>query len=139
MNKLKEIESKILKYFKEKPIDGIYIFGSASRDELKEESDIDIAILGKIDLNDRINYSADLEEILKRRVDLIDFHRADLNFQAEIIIGGRCIYFRDKNENDFLEMKILSKYLIFEEDRKVVIDAIYERGSVFKSGESSIK
>ena len=139
MNKSEEIESKILKYFKEKPIDGIYIFGSLARNELKDSSDIDIAILGNIDISDRLDYTLELGEILEKNVDIIDFYKADLNFQAEIIISGRSLFFRDKNIKDSLEMNTLSKYLMFEEDRKIIIDAIYDRGSVYKDGKSNIK
>jgi hypothetical protein len=54
-----------------------------------------------------------------------------LNFQAEIITSGKLIHCVDTDKNDLLEYKILSKYLVFEEDRKIVLDEIYKRGSVF--------
>ncbi len=130
---------KIKKYFKEKikKIDGVYIFGSIIRKELREESDIDIAVIGDLNFSDKLDYICELEKILEKKVDIIDFNKSNLNFQAEIITNGRLIYCLDNEKNDLLEYKILAKYLVFEEDRKIVIDEIYKRGSVF-SGKSDI-
>ena len=68
---------------------------------------------------------------MNKKVDFIDFNSVDLNFQAEIITTGTLIYCADTDKNDLLEYRILSKYLVFEEDRKIVLDEIYKRGSVF--------
>ncbi|MEI6856695.1 nucleotidyltransferase domain-containing protein [Psychrilyobacter sp.] len=131
---------KIIKYFSDKEkikkIDGVYIFGSISRGELREESDIDIAVIGDFNFSDKLDFICDLENFLEKKVDLIDFNNSNLNFQAEIITNGRLIYCLDIEKNDLLEYKILAKYLVFEEDRKIVLDEIYKRGSVFneKSG-----
>jgi len=126
-----DIIEKIKGYFSNKNIEMIYIFGSFSRDELREGSDIDIAIITDYDLEKHNNYINDLENILNCDIDLINFNKIDINFQSEIIIEGKCIFFKDEYEKQKLEMRILSNYLTFEEDRKIVIDAIYERGSVF--------
>lgn len=130
---------EIIKYFadKEKNIDGIYIFGSISRGEMRIDSDIDIAVIGDFDFNDRLDFICDLEKELERKIDLIDFNKSNLNFQAEIITNGQMIYCIDKEKNDLLEYKILAEYLVFEEDRKIVLDEIYKRGSVFDEKSSS--
>ncbi len=125
------MKTKILEYFKDKNIKIIYLFGSAAREELREDSDIDIAIVGEFDFQKRLDYMVDLQNILKREIDLIDFEKVDTNFQAEIITTGICIYTKDEDDLEDLEMKVLSKYLTLEEDRAVVLEAIYERGSVF--------
>ena len=51
----------------------IYLFGSASRNELREDSDIDIAFLSKEDIDeyDVFMKSQELVDIFKREVDLI--------------------------------------------------------------------
>ncbi|MGB6127910.1 MAG: nucleotidyltransferase domain-containing protein [Psychrilyobacter sp.] len=132
-------KKKIIKYFsdKEKNIDGVYIFGSISRGEMWEESDIDIAVIGDFNFNDRLDFICDLEKKLERKIDLIDFNRTNLNFQAEIITNGELISCLDREKNDLLEYKILAKYLVFEEDRKIVLDEIYKRGSVFNEKSSA--
>ncbi|WP_028855478.1 type VII toxin-antitoxin system MntA family adenylyltransferase antitoxin [Psychrilyobacter atlanticus] len=136
--KVQDYIKKIMKYFsdKEKNIDGVYIFGSISRGEMREESDIDIAVIGNFNFYDRLDFICDLEKKLGKKIDLIDFNGSNLNFQAEIITNGELIYCLDREKNDLLEYKILAKYLVFEEDRKIVLDEIYKRGSVFneKSG-----
>ncbi|MCK5780661.1 MAG: nucleotidyltransferase domain-containing protein [Psychrilyobacter sp.] len=133
--KVQNYIEKIIKYFslkqKTKNVDSIYIYGSISRDELREESDIDIAIVGDFNFDDKLTFICDLEKKIGRKIDLVDFNGSNLNFQAEIIINGKLIYCLDRKKNDLLEYKILSKYLVFEEDRKIVIDEIYKRGSVF--------
>ena len=130
---------EIIKYFadKEKNIDGVYIFGSISRGEMRTDSDIDIAVIGDFDFNDRLDFICDLEKKLERKVDLIDFNKSNLNFQAEIITNGEMICCIDKEKSDLLEYKILAEYLVFEEDRKVVLDEIYKRGSVFDEKSST--
>ena len=92
---------------------------------------IDIAIVGDFNFDDKLTFICDLEKKIGRKIDLVDFNGSNLNFQAEIIINGKLIYCLDRKKNDLLEYKILSKYLVFEEDRKIVIDEIYKRGSVF--------
>lgn len=128
---------KILNYFEGKKIEIIYLFGSAVRDELKEDSDIDIAIIGLFENREIMDMQFELSEIMNRDIDLIDFNKVNINFQTEIISTGQVIYCIDEVNKDFLEMKILSNYLSFEEDRKIVVDAIIERGSVFFHGKSN--
>lgn len=118
-------------------IEVAYVFGSCARKQLKENSDIDIAILGNIDFNTRMDISGKLEDKFNREIDLILLENVDITFQAEIIYNGKNIL----NSNDVLksstEMQIYSKYLTLQEDRQPVIDAIYNRGSIY--GNSSSK
>ena len=102
MTENKDMIKEILNYFNDKEVRIIYLFGSAARGELRENSDIDIAIIGEYDSLETYNMQMEL------------------------------------SEKDFFELRILSNYLSFEEDRKIVIDAIKERGSVFFHGKSSI-
>ncbi|UUV18838.1 nucleotidyltransferase domain-containing protein [Fusobacteria bacterium ZRK30] len=137
--KVQDYKKKIMKYFslKEENIEGVYVFGSVSRGEMREESDIDIAVIGDFNFDDRLNFICDLEKELGRKIDLIDFNRSNLNFQAEIITNGELIYCLNDEKNDLLEYKILAEYLVFEEDRKIVLDEIYNRGSVFNEKSST--
>ena len=50
------------------------IFGSAARDDMNEESDIDVVVeLGKPDLFYLVGIKQDLEEKLRRRVDIVRY------------------------------------------------------------------
>jgi len=63
-------------FFKDQPIERAYLFGSCSRGEETKESDVDLLIdLDKsahIGLFKYIQMKLDLEDILKRTVDLVE-------------------------------------------------------------------
>lgn len=68
----KIVIGQIQKYFSDKPVSKVFVFGSFARNEDKTSSDIDLIIhpyypLGLFALG---KYVADLEEITKRKVDL---------------------------------------------------------------------
>jgi len=128
---LKEITKVIKNYFKDKDSEAIYLFGSAVRGELREESDIDIAIVGSYDFMEILSLKSDLESLLKKDVDLVSFNELDTSFQGEIVSTGMAIYSKDDLFLEELEMKVLSMYLTLEEDREVVFKEILARGSVF--------
>jgi predicted nucleotidyltransferase len=62
-------------------INNVLIFGSFIREDFNLESDIDIAIVGRIKLsfNDELELTQKLEKILKRNVDLIDINDEKIN------------------------------------------------------------
>ena len=128
---LKEIVEVIQNYFKDKDAEAIYLFGSVVRGELREESDIDIAIVGSYDFMELLSLKSDLEELLKRNIDLVDFNKIDTSFQGEIVSTGTAVYSRDDLFLEELEMKVLSMYLTLEEDREIVFKEVLARGSVF--------
>ena len=61
-----EITKVIHETFTRDDIDACYIFGSFLTNRFTEESDIDIAILGSIELEDRLYIEGILEEKLGR-------------------------------------------------------------------------
>lgn len=70
----KTLTSKIRNYFTDKPVLKAYIFGSYSRAEADQHSDIDILI--ELDYSrpiglEFIKMQLDLQEILNRKVDLL--------------------------------------------------------------------
>jgi predicted nucleotidyltransferase len=127
------IISKILKNY---DVKFAYIFGSVLNENFRDESDIDIAVSYDLPPKVTLDLYIDLED-LGRKIDLIDLEKVDTSFAFEIISSGQCIYSINEDLKSEYEMKILSNYLTLQEDRKVVIDAIYERGSVY--GKSAIK
>lgn len=67
---------KILEeYFKNKPIDKVWVFGSFSRGEERDNSDIDLIIAitpgSKFSILDHSGMICDLEDLLHRPVDLV--------------------------------------------------------------------
>ena len=74
MEPSKTLITKIRNYFNDKPVLKAYIFGSYSRTEADQDSDIDILV--ELDYSrpiglEFIGMQLDLQEILKRKVDLL--------------------------------------------------------------------
>ncbi|WP_459916950.1 nucleotidyltransferase family protein [Desulfocicer niacini] len=68
------------------------IFGSAARDEMTAESDIDIVVeLGKTDLFYLIGIKQELEEKFNRKVDIIRY-RDDMNAFLKNRIDKEAVY-----------------------------------------------
>lgn len=111
----------------------IYLFGSAIRGELREDSDIDIAFLSNedIDTYDIFMKSQELADIFKREVDLINLKESSTVFKAQIVGTGKVIYCSDESSRMFFEMRAFKEYVMLNDERKVIIENIKERGSVY--------
>ena len=72
---IKEIEQKILPILKEHNIKKAGLFGSCVRGEMREDSDIDVLveIEDNISLLDFVGIKLEIEEALKRKVDLVEY------------------------------------------------------------------
>jgi len=69
-----QIVSIIREYFETKPVDKVWVFGSFSRGEEKENSDIDIMVALSPDARMGLSYYGmicDLEDRLHRPVDMV--------------------------------------------------------------------
>jgi len=69
----------------------IYLFGSAAREELREDSDIDIAYLSDTDLPayESFMFAQELADIFKKDVDLINLKEASTVFKAQVVGTGK--------------------------------------------------
>lgn len=72
---IEELKEKILPFLKKCGISNAGIFGSFVRGDLDEESDIDIVIEIEKDITlfDFIDIKLELEEILNKKVDLVEY------------------------------------------------------------------
>ena len=65
----------IQSYFSDKPIERVWLFGSAVRDTLTEDSDIDILVelsdKHQLDLFDYMTMSDELQDLVNRPIDLV--------------------------------------------------------------------
>jgi len=72
----KNLIKKIKTYFKNRPIEKVWLFGSFARNEESLDSDIDLLIRftkpNKIDLFDYIGIRQDLEDLTGRQIDLVE-------------------------------------------------------------------
>lgn len=104
-----------------------YLLGSAVRDELRPDSDIDIALLpvrGRvISSEDRLSLAADLEEIAGRPVDVGVLSTANLVYAKEAVAHGRVMFERDRAARARFAMLVLSMYASLQESRREVLHA----------------
>lgn len=104
-----------------------YLLGSAVRDELRPDSDIDIALLpvrGRvISSGDRLSLAADLEEIAGRPVDVGVLSTANLVYAKEAVAHGTVIFERDHAARARFAMLVLSMYAALQESRREVLHA----------------
>lgn len=111
----------------------IYLFGSAARNELRKDSDIDIAILtdNDIDPYECFMKAQELADVFKRDVDLINLNTSSAVFKAQVVGTGKKIYCSDETKRMYFEMRALKSYAMLNEEREVILNKIKERGSVY--------
>ena len=88
-------------YISKLPINSVLIFGSVITEEFNEESDVDIAILGKskINIKDVLQLELFLEDLLERNIDVVDLRNTNLDIfiKINILNSGKIIYSIDNN------------------------------------------
>ncbi len=109
----------------------IYLFGSAARNELREDSDIDIAMFGNESHSTLACYDAaqKMVNIFQRDVDLIDLRNASSVFAVQILSEGKAIYCNDINKKMQFEMIAYKAYAMLNEERSVIIDRFVQKVS----------
>lgn len=91
-NEFKEI-------FKRNNIENVIIFGSLTKDDFNEESDIDIAIIGENKISDSVdlNLTLELEDFLGRSIDLIDINDEEIENIIKIeALNSDMVIIKDK-------------------------------------------
>lgn len=97
-NQLGEDIQRIIRYFSQKPnIAALYLFGSSAKRNNNCSRDMDIAVMFDPYVPNRegvefLLYSADMEGIVNREVDLVCFNQADPVLRYEILKNGRLIF-----------------------------------------------
>ena len=114
--------------------DFIIIFGSAAKDMLREDSDIDIAFFSDKTHSEYEMFivGQELATILGRDVDLIDIKKASTVFKAQILGNGKIIYSKDEIQTKTFHMKAYREYCKLNEERKEILDRVKERGAIYE-------
>jgi predicted nucleotidyltransferase len=101
MDKLKSEE--VISFLNKDNISTMLTFGSFNNDNFSEQSDIDIALIGKhkIDLEEILEIELFLGRLLKREIDVIDLKSRSLNLflKINVLNDGIVIYSNDDNCN----------------------------------------
>lgn len=118
--------------------EAIYLFGSYLTPDQQQDSDVDIAVLfhhEKARLLESLAMSdcrGELENDLKRTVDLINLRMVNTVFQNEIIQQGRIIHQQNESIVDEFEMQVMSSYQKLNEERAGILEDILETGRILK-------
>jgi uncharacterized protein len=125
MNKTDEIIPIVLKHYP--TTQGIYLFGTCGTEYERPDSDVDIALLLPPELAIKEKYLVmsqcrfDLENELRKDVDLLNARLISTVFQIEITYNGKLIYCADRYAVDEFEMLALSFYQKLNEERAEVL------------------
>lgn len=102
-----------------------YIFGSYAKDNMRIDSDIDIAIylIGNIDTYEYLDMKMKLSEALKREVDLVILNDATPLLRYEIYKSNILLFTHDKAMENKYKVKTLFEY----NDMKRYLDLSYNK------------
>lgn len=114
------------RFAQEASILGVWLLGSAASGRLREDSDVDFAVLYRENshfaFEEHGRLASDLEAILGRPVDLGRLTTRNLIYAYEAIRQGKLVYELGPGEaNDFAE-RVAALYFDLKRDRKVVED-----------------
>ena len=101
-----------------------YLLGSAVKGMLRDDSDVDIALLpadeAAISIQSRLELAALLEAKLNRTIDIGIISSNNLIYASEAILNGRRIITFQKDYTEATETRLLGCYFTFRQDRKMV-------------------
>lgn len=109
------------------------VFGSYAKSTQTKESDIDIAIKikGGISKEELHKLNIQLEEVLKKDVDLIDLDNANSVLKYEIIYSGTPIYIKSQYYYDLYMIEVCNEFLDVNEDREQIVKRIVAGGEIY--------
>lgn len=115
----------------------IIVFGSFAKGTQRNDSDLDLAFYPEDRTNPPTSYqlfmiAQELAEKIKREVDLVNLQTASTVFGAQIFHTGEVLYMNDQMVFEQQRMTTLSMYIKLNEERKEVLDRIYESGSIYE-------
>jgi predicted nucleotidyltransferase len=104
-----------------------YLLGSAASDRLRNDSDVDVAILPNsrtgLSVQDRLALTAALTRVFGRPVDLGVLSTANVVYAKEAVATGRVLFERDHDATARFAMLALSMYASLQEARREVLKA----------------
>lgn len=112
----------------------LYLFGSAAAGELRDDSDVDVAVLADPPLEARrcLELAADLGVALQRDVDLVDLRTASTVLRAQVMETGRRLFYAEGHEEhvEAFETFVYSDYARLNEERAGILQDVLARGRV---------
>lgn len=112
----------------------VILFGSAAKETMREDSDVDIAFLSDeiFSTYELFMKAQELAEKLGREVDLVDFLKASTVFKAQIVGSGKLILDLEPIIRQYAFMRALKSYAILNDERKDILKKLgYEGGYTY--------
>jgi len=116
----------------------IYLFGSFQTEDEWPDSDVDIAVLFPHDVAKRetammlSECRSELEEVLKKDVDLVNLRSVSTVFQFQVVTTGRMLHCGDADAVNEFEMYTLSFYQKLNEERAEILQEFYKTGRAYR-------
>ncbi len=125
--------AKVIELLEKFKVYAIYLFGSAVKNQLRNDSDIDIAFITDEDIDEYETFmkAQELAYVFKRNCDLIDLKKSSTVFKMQVIGRGKAIYCTDEIKRAYFEMKSFKEYAILNEERAEVLKSIEKSGSIY--------
>ena len=105
----------------------VYLLGSAARDQLRRESDIDIGIMleygSRMSAVEVTEIAGALSAVLERDTDIGLISSANLVYACEALFKGIPLFYRDEDRAKLMRANLLGMYLQFNRDRSEVLNA----------------
>ena len=113
--------------------EAILLFGSYARNSQNAESDVDLAIKVKKEIQPQelFEIKRKLEDIFEKDVDLIDLNNTQDGIRYEILMNGVTIYVKDDLKFELYKLDMYREYLELNESRKTIIDNIKKGGKIY--------
>lgn len=113
-------------------LDGAYLFGSGASNELRNDSDLDFAILqpAPLDANFVIEFKAFVSQSLRRDCDVVDLRAADTVTAAQVVVNGRTLTESNPLVVANFETMALSRYALLNEERSEILNDIQTTGTI---------
>lgn len=129
-SELETVIDRVIKYFTE--INGIqaaYLFGSFATNRVTAESDIDLAILTNVALDEELLFQIQdtLEGLVGREVDLIDLRNCSPILAYQVLKYGKRILLRDEHALNLWIIQVMNAYYDLKIDRRPIERSILER------------
>jgi uncharacterized protein len=107
------------------------VFGSAAGGSLRPDSDVDLALLfaeGRVPREDEIlEMRADLEQLLRRDVDLIVLNQASPILAFQAARHGTLLFCRDRRAYERFLVRLITEYADFKRIRRPIEEAVLAR------------
>lgn len=110
-----------------------YLFGSSAHGTMHRDSDIDIGVLTArgVTPEERFELQEKLAARLGRDVDLVDMRRASTVMATQVVSSGTLLIDREPDARAEFEMLTYASYARLNEERRQILAAIAETGSVY--------